>query len=116
VASTITLEKRLPLYVAEGSSVQKLARIYSVPYLRHCYGILEASKNAFFVYGHSAHPNDAHVYDALFNSEIKHLYFCVHKPTANVDEIDGELSRHQKRNGSETEYTLVDAETAGVWG
>jgi hypothetical protein len=39
----------------------------------------------------------------------------VHTPTANVDEIDGELSRYQKRNGSEIEYTLVDAETAKVW-
>jgi uncharacterized protein DUF4917 len=116
IASTITASKRLPLYVAEGTSVQKLARIYSVPYLRHCYQRLEDSENAFFVYGHSASPNDAHIYDALFKSDISHLYFCVHKPTTtNVDELNGELSRHQKRNGSNIEYTLVDSETASVW-
>ena len=116
IASTVVEAKRLPLYVAEGSSVQKLAHIYAVPYLRHCYETLQQSKNAFFVYGHSANANDAHIYDALFNSKIGHLYFCVHQPTANVAEIDGELSRYQKRNGSDIGYTLVDAETANVWG
>lgn len=116
IASTILEAKRLPLYVAEGTSVQKLAHIYAVPYLRHCYEKLRQSENAFFVYGHSASANDAHIYDALFNSAISHLYFCVHRPTANVAEIDGELSRRQKRNESEIEYTLVDAETANVWG
>jgi Domain of unknown function (DUF4917) len=116
IASTITSSKRLPLYVAEGTSVQKLARIYSVPYLRHCYEMLRSSENAFFVYGHSASPNDAHIYDALFKSNISHLYFCVHKPTTDVDALNGELSRHQKRNGSDVEYTLVDSETAKVWG
>jgi hypothetical protein len=116
IASTIVRAKRLPLYVAEGSSVQKLARIYAVPYLRHCYETLQRSKTSFFVYGHSASVNDAHIYDALFKSEINHLYFCVHQPTANVAEIDGELSRYQKRNGSSIKYTLVDAETANVWG
>ncbi|MBR0873046.1 DUF4917 family protein [Bradyrhizobium tropiciagri] len=116
IASTITQAKRLPLYVAEGTSAQKLARIYATPYLRHCYEMLKCSESAFFVYGHSASPNDAHIYDALFSSDISHLYFCVHKPTANVEEIDGELSRHQKRNGSQIGYTLVDSETANVWG
>jgi hypothetical protein len=115
IASTILEAKRLPLYVAEGRSVQKLAHIYSVPYLRHCYEKLQQSNNAFFVYGHSAGANDAHIFDALFKSEISRLYFCVHKPTADVTMIDGELARHQKRNGSEIEYTLVDAETANVW-
>ncbi|MEO6839690.1 MAG: DUF4917 family protein [Bradyrhizobium sp.] len=116
IASTITQTKRLPLYVAEGTSVQKLARIYAMPYLRHCYEMLECSDNAFFVYGHSAGQNDAHIYDAIFSSDISHLYFCIHKPTANIDDINGELSRYQKRNGSDVKFTLVDAETAKVWG
>jgi hypothetical protein len=100
IASTILEAKRLPVYVAEGSTTQKLAHIYAVPYLRHCYEKLQQSKNAFFVYGHSAGANDTHVYDALFKSEISHLYFCVHRPTANVARIDGELARYQKRNES----------------
>jgi hypothetical protein len=37
IAETITRYKRLPVYVAEGTSIGKLAHIYSLPYLRHCY-------------------------------------------------------------------------------
>lgn len=116
IATTITQAKRLPLYVAEGTSIGKLARIFAVPYLRHCYERLGDSDGTFFVYGHSAGTNDTHIYDALFNSEIHHLYFFIHKPTADIDEINGELSRYQKRSGSSIEYTFVDAETVNVWG
>jgi hypothetical protein len=115
IAETITRDKRLPLYVAEGTSIAKLRHIYAVPYLRHCYDNLRASAGNFFVYGHSVSDNDAHIYDGLFNSGIEHLYFCVHKPTANPEHIDGELARYKKRNGSEIEYTLVDSETVKVW-
>lgn len=54
IAETITRDKRLPVYVAEGTSIGKLAHIYSLPYLRHCYEKLCASTGSFFVYGHSA--------------------------------------------------------------
>jgi hypothetical protein len=115
IAETITQEKRLPLYVAEGSSIAKLAHIYAMPYLRHCYQRLGKSSGAFFIYGHSASTNDAHIYDALFNSDISHLYFCVHQPTTKIEDIDGELARYKRRNGSKVDSTFVDSETAKVW-
>jgi Domain of unknown function (DUF4917) len=108
-------DKRLPLYVAEGTSPRKLAHIYSVPYLRHCYERLRDSSGSFFVYGHSAGTNDAHIYDALFSSKIEQLFFCIHRPTAKLEDIDGELARYKKRNSSEVDYTFVDSETAHVW-
>jgi Domain of unknown function (DUF4917) len=115
IAETITRDKRLPLYIAEGTSIRKLSRIYAVPYLRYCYGELCDSSGTFFVFGHSVGANDAHVYDALFKSKIDHLYFCIHRPTADLAEIDGELSRYKKRNGSSVDYSFVDSETAHVW-
>lgn len=115
IAQTITHDKRLPIYVAEGTSAAKLGRINSVAYLRHCYDRLRDSYGNFFVYGHSGDPNDAHIYDALFNSQIDHLYFCVHKPTAKVEHISGELARYKERNGSKIDYTFVDSETAHIW-
>jgi hypothetical protein len=115
IAHTITHDKRLPIYVAEGTSTAKLGRINSVAYLRHCYERLGESSSNFFVYGHSADANDAHIYDALFNSDIEHLYFCIHKPTAKVERIDGELARYKRRNASEIDYTFVDSETVHIW-
>ena len=115
IAETITDGKRLPIYGAEGSSIAKLGKINSIPYLKHCYETLASSSGNFFVYGHSASKNDEHIYQALFKSRINHLYFCIHRPTANLAVIDGELARYSKVFSSPAEYTFVDAETARVW-
>jgi hypothetical protein len=76
----------MPLYVAEGTSPRKLAHIYSVPYLRHCYERLRDSSGSFFVYGHSAGTNHAHICDALFNGgvSIAPVFDAV-----DVDDVEG---------------------------
>jgi hypothetical protein len=116
IAQTITVQKRFPLYVAEGTSAAKMARIKANTYLAHCHEKLCASKGAFFVFGHSASGNDAHIYEAIFSSGIKHLYFCVHKPTVEkIRTFRGELARYRARAGSDADFTFVDAESAHVW-
>jgi uncharacterized protein DUF4917 len=81
----------LPIYVAEGTSPAKLACIKANDYLAHCYEKLGASTGWFFVFGHSADPNDAHICQALFRSEIKHLYFCIYQPTDDkIKAVSGE--------------------------
>jgi len=116
IATSITEGKRLPLYVAEGTSSAKLGKINSVPYLRHCYDQLSDSAGNFFIYGHSASQNDAHIYRALFTSrDLNHLYFFIHQPTANLQAIDGELARYQRLYASHVDYIFVDAESARVW-
>jgi Domain of unknown function (DUF4917) len=37
IATTIRTQKQLPLFVAEGTAMQKMRRINSVPYLRTAY-------------------------------------------------------------------------------
>lgn len=117
IANTITHSKRLPIYVAEGSSTNKLAKINSTPYLRHAFQKITVIEGVLFVYGHSADTNDAHVYHKIFSSNgIKHLYFCIHQPTADINRIDGELARYKTLVKSKLNYTFVDAETVNVWG
>jgi hypothetical protein len=72
-------------------------------------------KGCMFVYGHSADPNDQHIYRALFTSKLEHLFFCIHRPTANLNEMDGELARYKALYSSTVEYTFVDSATAQVW-
>lgn len=116
IAQTITAGKRFPLYVAEGTSAAKMQRIKANNYLSHCYEKLGASTGSFFVFGHSADPNDAHIYSALFRSHIKHLYFCIYQPTnEKIKSVSGELARYRERAGSKIDYTFVDAESAHVW-
>jgi hypothetical protein len=102
--------------VAEGTSPAKMARIKANAYLTHCYDELCDSSGSFFVFGHSADSSDAHIYQAIFRSNINHLYFCVHQPTDDkIKKIGGELARYKTRADSKIEYTFVDSESAHVW-
>jgi len=49
ITSTIAKKHRFPIYVAEGTSVQKMRKINSVAYLRHCYETLRHSSATIFV-------------------------------------------------------------------
>lgn len=121
VISTITNliqnENRFPIYVAEGTSEKKMAKIKSNAYLTHCYDKLKESSGPMFIYGHSANDNDAHVYRAIFASQPKHIYFGVYKPDdEKLKTFDGLLAKHKRTAGSNTEYTFFDSESAQVWG
>lgn len=117
ITQAIGVKKRMPTYVAEGSSSQKMAKINSVPYLRHAYDKLRENAAPLFVYGHSADENDSHIYRAVFESEAKHIYFGVFKPDAEkLKALDGQMAKYQRIYGDNTEYTFFDSETAAVWG
>jgi hypothetical protein len=121
VVSTLTHEitqrHRLPIYVAEGSSSQKVRKINTIPYLRHCHQTLSAIETPVFVYGHSAAANDAHVYRSIFTSNAQHVYFGVFEPTdEKVAVLDGHLANYQRAAMSETPYSFFDSGSANVWG
>jgi hypothetical protein len=103
ITSTIRREKQLPLFVAEGSSLQKLARINSVPYLWHCYEELKKITENVFIFGHSASENDKHVYDALFECKIKRIFFCVHRPEKYLQHMQEKLGNRGKSPGNQGE-------------
>ena len=116
ITDTIECKRRLPLYVAEGTSEQKMRKINSVAYLRYCYDALRSNSMATFVYGHSADENDTHIYRAIFHSQATHLYFGVYKPNAEkVKVLDGRLATYQRTAGSHLAYTFFNSESAKVW-
>jgi hypothetical protein len=116
ITDIIISKRRFPVYVAEGTSQQKMRKINSVGYLRHCYDNLRENSKAVFVYGHSAAENDAHIYRAIFKSKASHLYFGVYKPNKEkLEQMDGRLASYQKTVGSSVEYTFFDSRGAKVW-
>lgn len=121
VISTITreigIQGRLPIYVAEGSSVQKIRKINSVPYLSYCRRTLASNHAPVFVYGHSAAENDAHIYKAIFTSGAPHLYFGIFEPNdEKVALFDGRLANYQRSAASSQPYSFFDSRSASVWG
>jgi len=117
ITDAIRNAKRMPVYVAEGTSAQKMAKINSVAYLRHSYDKLRENGAALFVYGHSADENDAHIYRAIFESGAKQIYFGVYKPDeAKLKVLDAQLAKYQHLWDKGTGYAFFDSESAGVWG
>ena len=116
ISEAIAKSHRFPVYVAEGTSDQKMRKINSVAYLRYCYDTLRLSSAVTFIYGHSADENDAHIYRAIFGSSTNHLYFGVYQPEeSKLKALDGLLAKYQKTAGSTAEYTFFDSASANVW-
>ncbi|MBR0686589.1 DUF4917 family protein [Bradyrhizobium manausense] len=114
IADSIRRRGQLPLFVAEGSTKQKMERINSVPYLRNNYDRLKGLQDNLFVYGHSVAENDYHLYDAIFASSIRKLFFCVYQPDENLQPVKERLAQFCARNEA-IEVIYVDSATAHVW-
>jgi hypothetical protein len=115
IAFSIQQRRQLPMFVAEGTSIQKKSKIYSIPYLRHCYEKLSATTGSLFVFGHSVSERDAHIYDAAFASGITKFVFFVHRPQDGWDEVVEKLAPYGARR-EDVEFLYVDAANANVWG
>lgn len=117
LTNEITEKRRLPIYVAEASSTQKVRKINSIPYLRHCLRTLAENHAPVFIYGHSADDNDAHIYRTIFGSKAAHLYFGIFEPTEEgVAAVDGKLAGYQKAARSKVAYSFFNSGSAAVWG
>jgi hypothetical protein len=115
IENTIRNRRRLPLIVAEGSSTGKIAKINSIPYLRHCYNAIVGAVGSLFIFGHSASPNDEHIYRAICRSNLTKLFFCVHEPTTNVRELSERLASYFKER-ADLAIVYVNSGIANVWG
>lgn len=105
---------RLPIFVAEGSTQEKLNKIRSVPYLDYCYKKLNSLRGSIFLVGHSASERDAHIYDALFASDLESIYFCVHNPFENLEQVRQRLSTYRSLK-KEITVKFVDGGTLNIW-
>lgn len=115
IAATIRQRSQLPLFVAEGTTTQKIARIRSIPYLTRCYEQLSDVRGSLYILGHAASDNDAHIYDAICYSGAEMVFVFVHNPEENLDAMREQLARYTARR-EDIKWLYVDAATAKVWG
>jgi Domain of unknown function (DUF4917) len=116
ISGVIRTRKRLPLFVAEGTSSKKLGVINSVPYLRYCYDKLSDLSGDLFIFGHSAAENDKHIYEVIFRqtSKVNNVYMFVYKPEDNISIYEERLAPYLTRN-SDVNVRYIDSATAKVW-
>ncbi len=115
-----------PLFVAEGTSLEKLEKIRHSGYLQRslrCFhGVCKASRGStcLFVFGHSLHENDQHILKKISKGSIKKVYISLFGDPAStgnrraIAAANRLASERSSRNP--LEVIFYSAESANVWG
>lgn len=112
-----------PLFVAEGSSPQKLAKIQHSAYLHHSFKSfavqMTQKDQCLFIYGHSLAENDLHILNKIARGRVRHLYVSLYgdpKAGANPDVIAAAHGLMESRPAlAPLGVTFFSAATAKVW-
>lgn len=113
-----------PLFVAEGTSSQKKAKIRHNAYLYQGFkqftANVKTAKHCFFVFGHSLAENDDHILIRMARGKFQKLYVGIYGDPTSADNQRimnraNELAsqRHEKWP---LEVAFYDAASAHVWG
>lgn len=108
-----------PLFVAEGTSREKLERIRHSDYLSKAYRSFSEIRGSLFVYGHSLSENDEHYLRRIEKGKIGHIFVGLY---GDPDSEPNQLIRRranrmaQVRTRPELRVSFFDAASAQVWG
>ena len=109
-----------PLFVAEGTSDEKLERIRHSDYLAKAYRSFSSIGGALFIYGHSLAENDEHYLKRIEKGKIRHVYVGIYGDPKSVTN-KAIMSRAKalsvaRRHKTTLDVSFFDAATAKVWG
>lgn len=115
------LENNLyPLFVAEGESAQKLARIRHSDFLSKAHRSVTPLQGAMFTYGHAFADNDAHIFRLVIKSKLKQLFVGIYgdpeSPTNQEIMSQAQAVAGQRPATKPLDVRFYDAGSAGVWG
>ena len=113
-----------PVFVSEGASSGKLAKIRHSAYLQHSFksffSVMGQANQALFVYGHSLAQNDNHILSNIGRGKCRKVYFSLYgDPESPANQYIArraeELATMRTRKYPMT-VRFFDASTANVWG
>lgn len=122
-----SLNKReYPIFISEGESNQKLAKIIHNAYLNHCYKSLKKIGNDLVIFGTGLKKNDQHILDAILDSAVTDIYFGVSN-VESASQVEEALSiwnseaedwnRKNKRKQKKMKTLhCYDYRTVDIWG
>lgn len=113
-----------PLFVAEGTSVQKKNKIRHNAYLYQSFKQLTANAqtgtHCFFIFGHSLAENDDHILTRLGRGRFKKLYVGIFGDANSIDNKKIIARAHalaaMRHERFPLEVSFFDSATANVWG
>ncbi len=109
-----------PLFVAEGSSAEKIERIRHSDYLAKAYRSFQEIQHCLFVYGHSLAANDEHYLRLIERGKVSHLFVGLYgDPESSMNRQIVERAKAMRlagRRRRELRVDFYDSESAHVWG
>lgn len=116
--------RKFPLFVAEGKSNQKLAKIKHSAYLHHSYKSFSSQmgqrNDALFIFGHSLAENDQHILKKIARGKIGQIYVGLYgDPNSDGNKAirlaANALGAHRDERVP-LSVAFFDAGSAQVWG
>lgn len=108
-----------PLFVAEGTSEEKLERIRHSDYLAKGYRSFQGIQYCLFIHGHSLAPNDEHFLKLIERGKLQHIFVGLHgdpDSTGNKQIIRRAQQLSDNRSGKRPlAVDFYDSATANVW-
>ena len=113
-----------PVFVSEGESKGKLAKIRHTAYLQHSFksfhAVMNQKNQALFIHGHSLSSNDSHILTRIVHGKYSKVYVSLYGDSASEDNklIVSRAKKLEAMRDARYPMTLVfyDASTANVWG
>lgn len=108
-----------PLFVAEGTSREKLDRIMHSEYLAKGKRSFSNIQGALFIHGHSLAPNDDHFLKVIEKGKIKHIYVGLfgdeHSDGNKAIKSRALTMTHNRAQSKPLRVTFYDSDSARVW-
>jgi hypothetical protein len=109
-----------PIFVAEGSSAEKLERIRHSDYLAKALRSFESIKHCLFVYGHSLAANDDHYLRVIERGKLTHIFVGLYgDPESSSNRAiiaRAEAMKLARSGGQQLQVDFYDSASAQVWG
>lgn len=108
-----------PIFVSEGTSEQKKAKIIHNAYLNHCYkslsniGGTKKIQSSLVIFGTLLKRNDTHIRKAILKSKVENIYIGVSNED-EAKEFDDFIEQSSKLKKAKKVY-FYDYKTAKVW-
>jgi hypothetical protein len=110
---------RFPVFVSEGDSASKLARIRHSDFLSRSFRSFAKIGGALFVYGLSFADNDEHILKLIGRGKLKTLYVSIYGDPSSTDNqriIRRAQTLDQGKRKLPLGVRFFDAQSASVWG
>jgi hypothetical protein len=113
---------KFPLFVAEGTSEQKMGKIIRSSFLGRAFRSFENIGGNLFLYGLSLSESDNHILKVIIKSKVSSLFISLHgNPTSSSNQkiiakakfLISEREKHNKRHSLKVQF--YKAESAMVW-